>query len=153
MNSLLFKTRANVLIRTIPLIINLFGFEMPPRMSACAIIIKNKKFLAIDLSYAEGYSLPGGGVNIGETLEDAITREVKEETNLDVKKLTYLFSNYDLMGKFGKLSACFLVEIKDFSIMKESEEGKPVWLTYNNFIANCAYKDVSKHLKKYIKKM
>jgi len=31
------------------------------------------------------YTLPGGGVELGETLEEAIVREVREETNLDVE--------------------------------------------------------------------
>jgi len=31
-----------------------------------------------------GYALPGGFVEIGETVEEAVIREAKEETNLDV---------------------------------------------------------------------
>jgi 8-oxo-dGTP diphosphatase len=31
------------------------------------------------------YSLPGGGVDIGEDLEAAVVREVKEETGIDVE--------------------------------------------------------------------
>ena len=38
------------------------------------------------------FDLPGGFVDMYETGEETIKREVKEETNLDVKELKYLFS-------------------------------------------------------------
>ncbi|MDL2282599.1 NUDIX domain-containing protein [Parabacteroides sp. OttesenSCG-928-G06] len=45
--------------------------------------------------------LPGGFTDLNETVEDAVRREVKEETNLDVSACHYLFSlpnNYMYSG-------------------------------------------------------
>ena len=37
------------------------------------------------------YGLPGGHVELGETMTDAVRREVKEETDLDVDQVEFLF--------------------------------------------------------------
>jgi len=56
------------------------------------------------------YALPGGIVEYGETVEEAVLREVKEETGLDVKiyKLVGVYSDpkRDPRGHF--VSICFI---------------------------------------------
>lgn len=50
------------------------------RPAAYAVIIKNGKILL--LKQINGYDLPGGGIKIGETPEQALSREIKEETGV-----------------------------------------------------------------------
>ena len=55
-----------------------------------AIICKNKILLAHNANFPENWhSLVAGYVDIGESLEEAVIREVKEEVGLDVKNIRY----------------------------------------------------------------
>lgn len=61
-----------------------------PRNTAKAIILEADKVLLLRKEYDDGqtiYTLPGGGQDIGETLEQAVIREVYEEVAAHVKVL------------------------------------------------------------------
>jgi len=62
--------------------------------AARAIIIENEQILVMqrDKNGLQYFTLVGGGVKAGEALEDAVIREVKEETGLDVTstRLVYI---------------------------------------------------------------
>lgn len=55
------------------------------RPSAYGIVIKGESVL-LSPQFEEGwYDLPGGGLDLGESPEEAVMREVKEETGMDIK--------------------------------------------------------------------
>lgn len=54
------------------------------RPAAYGIVVKEGKIL-LSKQFGDKYDLPGGGVELGEGLEDGVIREVKEETGIDVK--------------------------------------------------------------------
>ena len=60
--------------------------------------------------YQGCYALPGGFVKIGESIENAVCREAKEETGLDLKllKLVGVYSNYDRDPRGHVVSVCYL---------------------------------------------
>jgi len=57
-----------------------------------------------------GLALPGGFVDIGESVEDAVMREMKEEISLDVKikNLFGVYSNPDRDQRFHTASVVYL---------------------------------------------
>ncbi len=57
-----------------------------------------------------GLALPGGFVEIGETVEEAVVREIKEEVNLDFKieRLLEVFSNPNRDPRFHLVSVVFV---------------------------------------------
>ena len=71
------------------------------RNRSVVFVIINKKILMEKLSYPSlgnrvFYSIPGGGIEDGESPEQAAIRELKEECGLDgtiVRKLTELYNN------------------------------------------------------------
>src|SRR3984957_12978199 len=59
-----------------------------PYLAVSAAIFRNGRVLIVRRARppAHGlYTLPGGGVELGETLEQAVIREVREETTLDIE--------------------------------------------------------------------
>lgn len=69
------------------------GREYPlrPIVGVGAIIIENENVLIVRRGQPPkmgAWSIPGGGVHLGEDLEEACMREVKEETGLDVEILS-----------------------------------------------------------------
>ena len=54
------------------------------RVSARGIIIKAGRLAMVHSEKYDYYTFPGGGINPGETMEDALIREIREETSLAV---------------------------------------------------------------------
>ena len=59
-----------------------------PFLAVSAAIVRDGKVLVVRRARKPAlnlYTLPGGGVEIGETLNEAVTREVREETGLAIE--------------------------------------------------------------------
>lgn len=69
-----------------------------------------------------GWALPGGFVDYGETLEQAATREAKEETNLEVEIMSLLgcYSDPSRDPRFHTISAVFIAKGK--GILKAKDD-------------------------------
>ena len=76
----------------------------------------------------KGVAFPGGHLEAGESVVDSAIREVKEETGLDVKNLSYCglihWSNTDN----GDQTLIYYYKTADYSgELKQSEEGENFW--------------------------
>ena len=95
-----------------------------------AIIKKDDKILATKRGYGEFINMwefPGGKIEPNESKEEALIREIKEETNLDIQSFTYhgeiIFKNDDYE------EVMYLYTSDDFlGEMKPCDEGELHWV-------------------------
>jgi ADP-ribose pyrophosphatase YjhB (NUDIX family) len=84
-----------------------------PFLAVSAAVIRDGKVLIIRRAagIATGiYTLPGGVVEAGETLTDAVVREVREETALEIEPITLAgFRETILHDKENKVSRHFVI--------------------------------------------
>ena len=99
-----------------------------------AIIIEKEKVFATQRGYGEfkdGWEFPGGKIELGETPETAIVREIKEELDTEIQVVKLLDTvEYDY-PQFHLSMDCFICKIKSGDlVLKEHEAAK--WLTKEN---------------------
>jgi ADP-ribose pyrophosphatase YjhB (NUDIX family) len=72
-----------------------FGITRPMTIGArCIIHDGSGSVVLVRHTYVSGWHLPGGGVNVGETCEAALIREVAEESIIDLTGKPVLFGVY-----------------------------------------------------------
>lgn len=96
-----------------------------------AIIVDNGKIFATQRGYGDfegGWEFPGGKIEVGETPQEALIREIKEELEVDIKVGDLIDTvEYDY-PTFHLSMDCFLVEIVSGNlVLREHEAAK--WLT------------------------
>lgn len=98
---------------------------------AAAIIQKDNQIFATQRGYGDfkdGWEFPGGKIEPGETPEEAVVREIKEEldTKITIRKLVHVVE-YDY-PEFHLTMYCYLCEVVSGQlVLKEHEAAK--WLT------------------------
>jgi len=86
-----------------------------PIVRPSGILIENGKILIVkqEVSERRNWSLPGGALDYGETIEQCLVRELKEETGIEVKvgELLYVTDRFRSL-KNHVVHITFLVERK-----------------------------------------
>ncbi len=78
----------------------------------------------------QGLAFPGGKIENNESVYDSVIREIKEETNLNIKNLIFCGIKDWFDSKKNEKIIIFLFKTNDFDgvLLESSDEGKNYWV-------------------------
>ena len=101
-----------------------------------AIVVDDGRLLLVHRADNDLWALPGGGHEVGESIEDTVVREVKEETGMDVQVtgLVGLYTNpahvmaYDDGEVRQQFSLCFRARLLGGQLASSPESKAVRWV-------------------------
>lgn len=119
-------------------IVATFGHKLRNRV--CGICISDDKILMIRHKSLGKDGIfwcpPGGGVDYGETTEEALIRELKEETGLTVSVKRFMFVHEFLQPPLHAIELFFEIEVESGILSKGTD---PEMTTQDQIIENIAF--------------
>ncbi len=117
------------------------------RRAVRAIIIKDNKILMVHTNKGD-YKFPGGGVKKEETKEEALSREVTEETGYIIKRIgrcagqivQRYINQFDSEGIFEMISYYYFCEVQtnttsqNLEKYEKEQEFEPKWIELDDVI-------------------
>lgn len=106
-----------------------YNFPMPSITVDCAMFRFNE-YSGVDIllikrknePYKDCWALPGGFMDIDESLEDAVKREVMEETNVDLNKSCILYLNEKIYDKPDRDPRNRVISMLSIAVVPNSTE-------------------------------
>ena len=138
-----------------------FSYYLNASSATVALIVNEKdELLVVRRKNDPGkdmLDLPGGFVDMNETGEEAMAREVKEETGLEATEVIYQFSypNIYLYSGFlvHTLDMFFKVKIKDLSHIEAMDDAAAYyWIPFSEIdIDKFAFDSIKKGLTRFLR--
>jgi nucleoside triphosphatase len=129
-----------------------------PTVGALIVNKEGKILLAKSRKWFDKYTLPGGHIELGETMEHALKREVKEEVGLDVELVEFLtmqeaiYTN-EFYKKKHFIFFDFLCRIGDQQVELDNDEIQDyIWeypgAAFNRNLDSFTWKTLAKYMQR-----
>lgn len=112
-------------------------YYFAPQVAAVAILTRaeDEKFLLVQRGEDPGkglWGLPGGFVELGETVMDALTREIMEETGYEVEIVTLVgvWSFFNNSKKIAGVAAVYETRVTGGALQVASDSTNAEWVTF-----------------------
>ncbi len=119
-----------------------------------AIVIHQHKLLVVKEKFSKDYKLPGGHIDKGETIKNALMREVFEETGINIKFESIMSIGHFPNGQFGESNIYMVCTAKALSdkinIKDTSEIIKAKWIDIEEYINSANVNTYNKSVVKAV---
>lgn len=128
-----------------------------PTVGALIFNPKGKIFLMKSHKWRNKYVIPGGHIELGEKMEDALRREIKEETGLDIFDIEFIyFTEFIFDRAFWKkrhfIFFDFAAKTKSTKVTLDSEGQEYIWVSSQKVLKLPIEPYTRKVIKEYLKK-
>lgn len=99
---------------------------------ASAIINKDNRILMIRTKDSNSWNIPSGGVEVGETAEEACIREISEETGYETKIVKELHTKNTIIKEYKVTTQYFLCEVTGGEIQYQDPDEEIEEISWKN---------------------
>ncbi len=127
-----------------------------PTCGALIFNLESKIFLMKSHKWRDKYVIPGGHVELGEKIKDALKREIKEETGLSIHNIKFIcFQEFIFDNAFWKkrhfIFFDFACKTNSTKVKLNSEGQEYVWVTIKEALKLLIEPYTKKTIEEYLK--
>ncbi len=128
-----------------------------PTVGALIFNPRGQVFLMRSHKWRDHWVLPGGHIELGERMEDALHREVKEETNLDIHDIEFIcFQEFIYDERFWQprhfIFFDYACKTDSTQVMLNDEAEEHVWVTLEEALEMPVERYTAVAIREYMRK-